>query len=168
MAFTRMDQGTKEEWDLVRGAVVRRESGMAARIKSLLLQLEQQNDGFAIDQLQHSLQTATRALRAGASDELIVAALCHDLGAVISVENHAGMAAEILRPYVAPEICEIVRTHQDFQRRHYHSSLGRDPRARVRYAWRSWYAEACRFSDQWDQVSLDPTTRRYLSPPSSR
>lgn len=87
---------------------------------------------------------------------MVVAALCHDLGAVISVENHAGIAAEILRPYVAPEICEIVRTHQDFQRRHYHSSLGRDPRARVRYAWRSWYAEACRFSDQWDQVSLDP------------
>lgn len=64
MAFTRMDQGTREEWDLVRGAVVRRESGMPARIKTLLLRLEGENEGFAIDQLQHCLQTATRALRA--------------------------------------------------------------------------------------------------------
>jgi predicted HD phosphohydrolase len=41
----------------------------------MLLQLEAQAAGPGFSQLQHSLQIATRALRAGASEELILAAL---------------------------------------------------------------------------------------------
>src|SRR5215510_10706137 len=156
MSFTRMDQGKIEDWMKIGQAVMQRQSSMPATIKSLLVQLEPQVDGFAINQLQHALQTATRALRAGATEEMIVAALCHDIGKAISVENHPAIAAEILRPYVSEETYEIVRTHQDFQGRHYYALIGKDSNARSQYEREWWYQEACRFTDEWDQASFDP------------
>src|SRR5262245_15400616 len=156
MSFTRMDQGRIEEWMVIAEACAKRQSSMPVTIKDMLLRLKEQTDGFAIDQLQHGLQTATRALRAGAPEELVVAALCHDIGKVISVENHPAIAAEILKPYVSHETYEIVRTHQDFQGRHYYALIGRDPESRREHADQPWYQLACVFTDEWDQVSFDP------------
>ena len=156
MAFTRMDQGTIEDWMAIGGQCAERQGRMPAIIKSMLRQLEAQVDGFAINQLQHSLQTATRAMRDGASEELIVAALCHDIGKVISIENHPAIAAEILKPYVSSETYEIIRTHQDFQGKHYYALLGRDPDARRKYEDEPWFGFARKFTDEWDQTSFDP------------
>jgi predicted HD phosphohydrolase len=156
MSFTRMDQGKIEEWMVIGREVMQRQAGMPTIIKGMLSQLEAQVDGFAIDQLQHALQTATRAQRAGASEEMVVAALCHDIGKVISVENHPAIAAEILRPYVSEETYQIIRTHQDFQGRHYYALLGKDPEARAQYLDQPWYDLATIFTDEWDQASFDP------------
>jgi len=65
-------------------------------------------DGFGVDQLTHCLQTATRAEQAGADDELVVASLCHDIGKAVMVPNHPRIAAEILRPYVRPEVTAAI------------------------------------------------------------
>ena len=156
MPFTRMDEGKVEDWMVIGAQVSKRQSTMPAIVKSMLAQLEQQVDGFAVNQLVHALQTATRAKRAGASDELIVAALCHDIGKVISVENHPAIAAEILKPYVSRETYEIIRTHQDFQGRHYYALMGKDANARSQYQNEPWYELATRFTDEWDQTSFDP------------
>ncbi|MEK6325528.1 MAG: HD domain-containing protein [Acidobacteriota bacterium] len=156
MSFTRMDQGQIEDWMAIGQQVAQRQSSMPKIIKAMLLQLEEQVDGFAVNQLHHGLQTATRAFREGASEEMTVAALCHDIGKVISVENHPAIAAEILKPYVSAETCEIVRTHQDFQGRHYYALMGKDPDARRQYAGEPWYEKACVFTDEWDQASFDP------------
>ena len=156
MSFTRMDQGKIEDWKQIGQAVASRQSAMPAIIKAMLAKLEEQVDGFAVDQLRHGLQTATRAARDEASEELIVAALCHDIGKVISVENHPAIGAEILKPYVSRETYEIIRTHQDFQGRHYYALIGKDPEARSQYANEPWYETACRFTDEWDQTSFDP------------
>src|SRR5437773_11497379 len=139
MSFTRMDQGKIEDWMAIGRAITQRQASMPGIIKTMLLQLEEQVDGFAVNQLHHCLQTATRALREGAPEELIVAALCHVIGKVISVENHPAIAAEILKPYVSAETYEIVRSHQDFQGRHYYALLGKDPEARQQYVGRPWY-----------------------------
>jgi predicted HD phosphohydrolase len=151
-----MDQGKVEDWMVIGRAVTARQAGMPQTIKSMLLQLEAQVDGFAVNQLVHGLQTATIAEREGADEEMIVAALCHDIGKVISNENHPAIAAEILKPYVARETYEIVRTHQDFQGRHYYALMGKDPEARRQYENEPWYAMACKFTDEWDQAAFDP------------
>jgi predicted HD phosphohydrolase len=151
-----MDQGKVEDWMIIGQQVLKRQAGMPAIITGMLRQLQEQVDGFAIDQLQHGLQTATRAVNDGASEELIIAALCHDIGKVISVENHPAIAAEILRPYVSDETYEIVRTHQDFQGRHYYALMGRDPDERRKYEGMPWFQLACKFTDEWDQASFDP------------
>jgi predicted HD phosphohydrolase len=151
-----MDQGSIDDWMTIGKEIAARQAEMPTQIKSMLAKLGEQVDGFAVDQLQHALQTATRAARAGASEELVVAALCHDIGKVISVANHPAIAAEILRPYISQETYEVVRTHQDFQGRHYYALMGKDPEARQRYANEPWYELATRFTDEWDQTSFDP------------
>ena len=156
MSFTRMDEGSVADWMAIAEEVSKRQAAMPAIIKAMLRQLATQVDGFAVDQLQHCLQTASRAERAGASEELIVAALCHDIGKVISVVNHPAIAAEMLKPYVSDETYQIIRTHQDFQGKHYYALLGLDPDARQQYLNEPWFEQACIFTDEWDQTSFDP------------
>lgn len=156
MSFTRMDQGQTEDWMRIGQEVARRQSNMPRIIKGMLRQLEEQIDGFAVNQLQHGLQTATRAVRDGAPEEIVVAALCHDIGKAISVDNHPAIAAEILKPYVSHETYQIVRTHQDFQGKHYYALMGKDPNARGKYAGEPWFELATKFTDEWDQTSFDP------------
>ena len=99
------------------------------------------------------------AERAGADDEVVFAALLHDVGKAISVPNHPAIGAEMIKPYVRPEVYEMIRVHQDFQGRHYYAHFGADPDARERHreelTGEEW-ALAERFADEWDQKAFDP------------
>ena len=72
------------------------------RILAALGELEHSLGGYHVSRLDHSLQAATRALKDGADDELVVAALIHDVGDDLAPYNHSEIAAGILRPYVRP------------------------------------------------------------------
>jgi predicted HD phosphohydrolase len=157
MSFTRMDQSTRADWDRIAHESVDAWALVPDRILGLLRSLEGITTGFAVDQLTHGLQTATRAQRAGADDDLVVAALCHDIGKAISEPNHPAVAAALLEPYVSEEAAWAVLVHQDFQGRHYYAHLGKDPTARDRHRDHPAYALAERFADEWDQVAFDPT-----------
>jgi hypothetical protein len=61
-----------------------------------------------------------------------------------------------MKPYVSSDTYEIVRTHQDFQLRHYGPALGGDAAARERYRGEPWFSTAETFADEWDQLSFDP------------
>lgn len=134
----------------------RNQPRVAETVLGLLRSLERIVDGFATDQLTHALQTATLAERSGADDEVVVAALCHDIGKAISVPNHPAIAAEILRPYVRPEVHFMIEAHQDFQGRHYYEHFGMDPNARDKHRDHPAYELAQRFADEWDQRAFDP------------
>jgi predicted HD phosphohydrolase len=157
--FTRMDQSTAEEWMHIGAESAKNQPRVAERVLDLLRSLADITDGFATDQLTHCLQTATRAERDGADREVVLASLCHDIGKAISVPNHPAIAAEILRPYVRPEVYEMIRVHQDFQGRHYYAYFGADPDAREKHRAEldaDTFALAERFADQWDQTAFDP------------
>lgn len=155
-SFTRMDESTAEQWQTIIAESLEHQPRVAERVLAMLRSLEDVTDGFAVDQLVHSLQTATRAEEAGADTEVVVASLCHDIGKAVSVPNHPRIAAEILRPYVRPEVTAMIEAHQDFQGRHYYQHLSMDPEARRQYEGRPWYDLAARFADEWDQTSFDP------------
>jgi len=76
--FTRMQDGTLEDWQKIGAAHKVDFSKTADRFIDMLKQLENATLGFACDQLQHALMCGTLARRAGASDEHIVIALCHE------------------------------------------------------------------------------------------
>ena len=154
--FTRMDQSTADEWARIGEESVKEQVKVADHVLGLLHSLDDMVVGFAVDQLEHSLQTATRAERGGEDDEMVVAALCHDVGKAISVPNHPGIAAEILRPYVRDEVYHVIRTHQDFQGRHYYHHFGGDPDAREKYRSEPWFSIGERFADVYDQTAFDP------------
>lgn len=154
--FRRMDESTAEQWAVIGRETAANQPRVAEQVLTMLGQLQTIVDGFAVDQLQHCLQTATRAEQDGADEEVVVASLCHDIGKVVSVFNHPRIAAEILRPYVRPEVTAMIEVHQDFQGRHYYQHFGQDPDLRRRYVGEPWYALAERFADEWDQTSFDP------------
>jgi predicted HD phosphohydrolase len=154
--FTRMDQSTPEQWAVIGRAVDEQPDRVAEAVLAMLRQAAGLVDGFAVDQLTHMLQTATRAERAGASDEVVVASLCHDLGKLMSTMNHPAIAAEILKPYVSDDVYWMIRVHQDFQGRHYYAHFGFDPEAREQYRGHPAFELAERFADEWDQTSFDP------------
>ena len=80
VSFSRMDEGSAADyarWISFEKAYV---SGLPDRLLSALRGLQRSFDGFRIDRLQHSLQSATRAEADGADIEMIVGALIHDLG----------------------------------------------------------------------------------------
>ena len=129
---------------------------VADRILALLRSMESLTQGFVIDQLQHCLQTATRAERGGADLDMVVASLCHDIGKTISNANHPAIAAEAIRPFVSPEAYWVVKVHQDFQGLHYYDRMGLDPMMRRKHEGHPAYALAAKFADEWDQTAFDP------------
>jgi predicted HD phosphohydrolase len=162
--FTRMDESTADDWAEIGRQTAANAHVTAERVLWLLGSLGELVNGFAVDQLTHCLQTAARAEADGADDELVVAALCHDVGKAISMADHPAIAAAILRPYVRPEVHWAVLVHQDFQGRHYYQHFGLDPAAREQYAGHPAFDLAARFADDWDQLAFDPD---YPTPPLS-
>ena len=126
------------------------------RMLSMLRSMRGLMQGFQIDQLEHCLQTATRAERAGADVDMIVASLCHDMGKTISNANHPAIAAEMIRPWVSPDAYWIVKVHQDFQGLHYYERMGLDPMMRLKHQDHPAYELAAVFADEWDQTAFDP------------
>ena len=154
--FTRMDESTAEQWAVIGAETMRNQPRVADEVLSMLERLEGITDGFATNQLVHSLQTATLAERAGADEEMVFASLLHDIGKAVSVPNHPEIAAAIIKPYVRADVYEVIRAHQDFQGRHYYHHFGGDPNARDKYEGAPWFALAAQFADEWDQIAFDP------------
>jgi predicted HD phosphohydrolase len=154
--FTRMDESTAEQWAVIGRETFANQGRVAGSILAMLRSLEDVTDGFAVNQLVHSLQTATRAERGGADPEMVFASLCHDIGKAVSVPNHPEIAAAIIKPYVRPEVYEVIRAHQDFQGRHYYHHFGGDANARAKYEGSEWFDLAAQFADDWDQTAFDP------------
>jgi predicted HD phosphohydrolase len=154
--FTRMDQSSREEWMLIGRETVKLQAEVPRRMLAMLRELKGLHAGFGVDQLHHALQTATMAKRANAADDVVLAALCHDVGNVISIPNHAAIGAEMLKPYVEKATYHVLRTHQEFQGRHYYAHFDASPALRDSYRAEPWFALAERFADEWDQAAFDP------------
>jgi predicted HD phosphohydrolase len=125
--------------------------------------------GRSVDQLTHSLQAASHAVRAGANDDLIVAALCHDIGKVVSWDDHEKLSADIIKPYVSSTAYFVVAKHHDFLAIYNVNRSGLDPFLfRERYAGKRWYKTATVFADEWDSMAYDPDAKplplRYFEP----
>jgi predicted HD phosphohydrolase len=156
VSFRRMQDGTSEDYELL--GRLERDYALALpdRVLGALSQLDHSLQGYRVSRLGHSLQTATRALEDGADEELIVAALIHDIGDELAPYNHSEIAAGILRPYVRPEVTWIVEQHGLFQTYYFAHHYGGDREARERFREHRWY-QACKdFCANWDQCSFDP------------
>ena len=154
-SFRRMDESTAEQWAVIGERTAGNQGRVADRLLMLLESLAGISDGFITDQLTHCLQTATMAERAGADDEMIFGALCHDIGKAISVPNHGAISAEMIKPYVRNDVYEAIRNHQDFQGRHYYHHFGAPTDLRERFRDEVWFDLCAQFTDEWDQAAFD-------------
>jgi predicted HD phosphohydrolase len=156
VAFTRMDQGTFEEYQLLDRLYRDHAGKLADEVLAMLLRLGGDPLGYRVTRLEHSLQTATRAQREGADEELVVVALLHDIGDTLAPYNHADLAVAILKPFVSEENRWVVEKHAVFQGLHYWHHYGLDRHGREAYRGHPWFAKTARFCDEWDQVAFDP------------
>jgi predicted HD phosphohydrolase len=156
VSYVHMEDGTRADYELQVELEREHARGLPDRLLALLRDQADRFLGNKVSQLQHSLQTATRALRDGADEELVVGALLHDVGDGLAPYNHAELAAAILRPYVGAGTYWIIRHHAIFQAYYYNHHLGRDRYERERYRDQPFFQATLDFSEKWDQTSFDP------------
>jgi len=151
-----MQDGTREEYEFLDRTEAAYASALADRILDSLRKLENGISGYRINRLQHSLQGATRAHRAGESEEMVIAVLLHDIGDELAPYSHSELAAAVLRPYVSEKIYWIVKHHGIFQMYYYAHHVGGDRNSREIYKDNPWYADAIDFCHNYDQNCFDP------------
>ena len=154
--FTQMKDGTKDDYLLLDKHEKKYIEGTADRIIKFMSGLNDTLEGYKITRLEHSLQTATRALNDKASDEMVVAALLHDIGDELAPLNHSEYAAAVLKPYVSEKTRWIVEKHGEFQMYYYAHHLGGNRNQREKYKGHKYYQDTLDFCEKWDQKSFDP------------
>ena len=136
--------------------------------------------GEQVTQLQHALQCASHARRDRADDEVVLAALLHDLGHLVTAESdtpahhHGSAAAGLLRPHVSPRVAWLVEHHVIAKRYlvtmdpRYGATLspasrrslvaqgeGLAPDEVARLERHAWFGDAVRLR-RWDDAAKDP------------
>ena len=160
--FKQMKEGSKEDYLLLNKLEKKFIEGTADRVLKTMQGLTSSLVGYQINRLEHSLQTATRALKEKASDEMIVAALLHDIGDELAPNNHAEFAAAILKPYVSEKTAWIIEKHGIFQMYYYAHHLGFNKNERDKYKGHKYYPATAEFCEKWDQISFDPNYKPLL------
>src|SRR5438552_13501397 len=118
--FTQMSDATHEEISYVFDtAQATLSANLVDELFKMLNALKGETFGYRVDRYEHSLQSASRALRADARIDMVVAALLHDIGDAIAPANHSALAAAVMEPYVDEETAWVVRHHGLFQSYHY-------------------------------------------------
>ena len=161
VSFTEMKKGTKEDYLLLDKNEKDFAKKTADRILKFLSSLTETLEGYQVSRLEHSLQSATRALHAGESEEMIVAALLHDIGDELAPMNHSEYAASILKPYVSEKTYWIVEKHGEFQAYYYAHHLGKNRNIRDKYKGHKYYQDTVDFCEKYDQCSFDPNYKSY-------
>ena len=161
VSFTEMKKGTKEDYLLLDKNEKDFAKKTADRILKFLSSLTETLEGYQVSRLEHSLQSATRALRAGESEEMIVAALLHDIGDELAPMNHSEYAASILKPYVSEKTHWIVEKHGEFQAYYYAHHLGGNRHKRDKYKGHKYFDACVNFCEKYDQCSFDPNYESY-------
>jgi len=151
-----MKDGTKEDYLLLSKHEKKFIESTADRTIKFMSGLTKTLEGYKINRLEHSLQTATRALNDKANDEMIVAALLHDIGDELAPLNHSEYAAAVLKPYVSEKTHWIVEKHGEFQMYYCAHNVGGNKNQRDKYKGHKYYKVTVDFCENWDQKSFDP------------
>lgn len=156
VSFTRMADGTKEDYELLAALEERFNEGLAERLLTAVTSLKDSLSGYQVSRYEHSLQSASRAFRSGESEEMVVACLLHDIGDTLAPYTHGEMVAAILKPYVEEKIYWVVKYHGLFQMVYYAHHTGGDPNARDMFKDHPYYQACVDFCEQYDQNCFDP------------
>ncbi len=129
----------------------------------------------------HVLQSATRAMKTGMSEEIVMACLLHDVVQNLVKVDHAWWGAQMLEPYVSEKVSWAIRYHQALRfypdSAHgyeypelYNRIYGKDyePQPHIKAAYEfarnhKWYFEA-RMITVNDLYAFDPNAKVSIEP----
>ena len=149
-------------------------------VRTLFLERGNERYDEVVTQLQHALQCAALAQRAHADDEVVLAALLHDVGHLIArtgeqpARHHGHWGAAFVRPWVPPRVAWLIEHHVVAKRylctvdpayerglspasvRSLAEQGGRlTVEERTRLEAEPWFADAVKIR-QWDEEAKDP------------
>ncbi len=156
VSFSKMEDGTAEEYAFLETLYTKCSHDLPDRVIGFLKQMQGDRLGYQIDRYDHSLQSATRAERDGADEETIVCALLHDIGDVLSPDNHSQVVAAILQPFISERNFWILKHHGLFQGYYYFHHINKDRNIREKFKDHHFYQACVDFCFKWDQCSFDP------------
>jgi predicted HD phosphohydrolase len=156
VSYTRMADGTQEDYQLVIAAVEEDVRALPGRIMQAVRELDRSFDIFKVSRLEHSLQSATRAYRDGRDEAYVVACVVHDIGDELAPFTHGSMVEAIIKPFVPAEIAWIIKYHPLFQLYYYGHHIGVDRHARDRFKDHPYYDACVEFCEKYDQNCFDP------------
>ena len=154
--FHDMSQSTQEDWNAIMTHNIPFSRGGGNRVIEHLKLLDGDFGGFAIDRLQHSLQTATRAHRDGRPEDYVVMALIHDIGDTLGAYNHPDIAAAIIKPFVSEELRWITEHHGIFQGYNFFHYIGLNRNMRDKFEGHEYYQATAEFIEKYDCPAFDP------------
>ena len=155
--FHAMVDGTQEDWMAIAQAAGPFNRALPDRMLAHLGLLKGDCGGFAVDRLEHSLQTATRAHRDGRDEEYVVCALIHDIGDILGPSNHAEIGAVILKPYISERNHWMMDKHGIFQGHYFFHHIGLDRDMRDEFRGHPDFEYTAQFCHLYDQNAFDPT-----------
>ena len=156
VSYTRMADMTEADLELVNADAEEDEKLLPGRLMDAVAALEHFKGPLKVTRLEHSLQSATRAYRAGKDNEYVAAALIHDIGDALAPYSHGEMVGAVLRPYVSERVCWIIQKHALFQAYYYAHLMGEDRNARDKYLDHPFYDDCVEFCEHFDQNCFDP------------
>ena len=156
VSYTRMADMTEADLGLVNADSDADARELPNRLIGAVAELERFQGPLKVNRLEHSLQSATRAHRAGKDKEYVAAALLHDIGDALAPHSHGDLVAAVLRPFVSERVCWIVQKHALFQSYYYAHLMGEDRNARDRYLDHPYYGDCVEFCERFDQNCFDP------------
>lgn len=156
VSFTQMADGTAADYALLARLEQEDLRGFPDRVLGWLLTMHDESSAYPVTRLEHCLQAATRAHRAGEDEETVVCVLLHDIGDYLAPANHSEVAAAVLRPYVSDKNYWLVKHHGVFQGVYYFHHTGADPNARDRWRGHPHFQATVDFCARYDQNSFDP------------
>lgn len=154
--WTSFEEATQADWDAVMEYEEAFNAALVDRIIAMLKSLDEDWTPYPVNRYHHSLQSATRAHADGAEEEIVVAALIHDIGDILSPYNHGELAGAMVRPYMSDKATWIITHHCVFQGYYYNHMLGGDRNARDKYKDSPFYDDAVYFCHTYDQNAFDP------------
>jgi predicted HD phosphohydrolase len=155
--FKAMSEGTQDDWTKIAAASVAFNRDLPNRVLAHLQMLKGDCGGFAVDRLEHSLQSATLAHRDGMDEEYVVCALIHDIGDILASASHAELGATIMRPYVSEANYWMMAHHGIFQGYYFFHYLGLDRNMREQFRGHPHFERTAMFCARHDQNAFDPS-----------
>lgn len=158
-AFHALNDATPQDWEIIDRAErdYRRQYGPGHGLLKVMASIADGDPmGVSVNVYTHCLQTATRVLKAGGDDELVVVALFHDLPEVFSDNDHGLLAAQLLAPWISERRSWLLIHHGEFQNFHFANHPTRNRNERDRYLGHPYFGETVQFCELYDQNSFDP------------
>lgn len=161
VSFTKMEDGTKEDYEFLETLEAGFNTGLADRILNMLKGLEHSFSGYQISRYEHSLQSATRAYLNGEDEDYVVGALLHDIGDELAPYTHGEMVAAIVKPFVSEKITWIIKYHPVFQQYYMADKTEEEKNARDQFKDHPFYDDCVYFCEYYDQNCFDPDYVSY-------